>query len=328
MGVDEGDYFFCRRSSSAPKKVAAACKMSLERRNSLTSLRSSLSSCLLGRGQTRPSAGVDLGLLDPGSQRLVADPELSGHPRDHRLVAGILLPEVLDHPDGASFSSGGYRFDVAFFSMTPSSLPRYGATTVLNRQGWLEGPTGPRDCVRLCPSEVEIWCQTTGDGERQIGRSGLMTRVCIHPLKVATRVRIPLGLLQNSWSASWNTWLGSTVPIQLSFLGLSCWAFYTSGKGGDICDSRGSGSAVQQRLGLYGRSRTPDQPLGPSNEIPRLSKSEKRDAITGQVFLLQQSLEVFCHFRPARLHGLQKSDGFVVSLSTRSFAKAGAASGV
>ena len=26
------------------------------------------------------------------------------------------------------FSSGGYRFDVAFFSMTPSSLPRYGAS--------------------------------------------------------------------------------------------------------------------------------------------------------------------------------------------------------
>ena len=98
-------------------------------------------------------------------------------------------------------------------------------------------------------------------------------------------------------------------------------------KGGDICDSP-VGSAVQWRLGLYSRSRMPDQPFCPSDEIPCLSKSEKRDAITGRVLFLQQSLEVFCHFRPARLDGLQKSDGFVVSLSTSSFAKAGATSGV
>ena len=44
VGVDEGDYFFRRRSSSAPKKVAAACKMSLERRSSKFSLRSRFSS--------------------------------------------------------------------------------------------------------------------------------------------------------------------------------------------------------------------------------------------------------------------------------------------
>ena len=99
-------------------------------------------------------------------------------------------------------------------------------------------------------------------------------------------------------------------------------------KGGDIHGTGQSGSGFQQRLGLDGRSSTPDQPLGPSNKIPCLSKSEKRDAITGRVFLLQQSLEVFRHFRPAGLDGLQKSDGFVVSLSTRSFAKAGATGGV
>ena len=40
VGVDEGNYLFCRRSSSAPKKVAAACKMSLARCNSRTSFRS------------------------------------------------------------------------------------------------------------------------------------------------------------------------------------------------------------------------------------------------------------------------------------------------
>ena len=56
--------------------------------------------------------------------------------------------------------------------------------------------------------------------------------------------------------------------------------------------------------------------------------SEKRDAITGRVLFVEQSLEVFCHFRPARLDGLQKSDGFVVSLSTCSFSKAGATSGI
>ena len=44
VGVDEGNYLFCRRSSSAPKKVAAACKMSLARCNSKFSLRRRLSS--------------------------------------------------------------------------------------------------------------------------------------------------------------------------------------------------------------------------------------------------------------------------------------------
>ena len=44
VGVDEGDYLVRRRSSSAPKKLAAACKMSLERRSSFTSLRNSFSS--------------------------------------------------------------------------------------------------------------------------------------------------------------------------------------------------------------------------------------------------------------------------------------------
>ena len=44
VGVDEGNYLFCRRSSSAPKKVAAACKMSLARCNSKFSLRSRFSS--------------------------------------------------------------------------------------------------------------------------------------------------------------------------------------------------------------------------------------------------------------------------------------------
>jgi len=44
MGVDEGDYFLCRRSSSAPKKLAAACKMSLARRSSRFSLRNCFNS--------------------------------------------------------------------------------------------------------------------------------------------------------------------------------------------------------------------------------------------------------------------------------------------
>jgi hypothetical protein len=44
VGVDEGNYLFCRRSSSAPKKVAAACKMSFARCSSKFSLRSRFSS--------------------------------------------------------------------------------------------------------------------------------------------------------------------------------------------------------------------------------------------------------------------------------------------
>ncbi len=44
VGVDEGDYFVRRRSSSAPKKLAAAWRMSFARRSSLTSLRSVFSS--------------------------------------------------------------------------------------------------------------------------------------------------------------------------------------------------------------------------------------------------------------------------------------------
>ena len=90
MGVDEGDYFFPRRSSSAPKKVAAACRMSLERRSSKFSLRSRFSSACSSVVRPRPLAGVDLGLLHPGPEGLVADTQLAGHPRDHRLVAGIL----------------------------------------------------------------------------------------------------------------------------------------------------------------------------------------------------------------------------------------------
>ena len=44
VGIDECDYLLGRRSSSAPKNKAAACKMSLARRSSLTSLRSSTNS--------------------------------------------------------------------------------------------------------------------------------------------------------------------------------------------------------------------------------------------------------------------------------------------
>jgi hypothetical protein len=33
-----------------------------------------------------------------------------------------------------------------------------------------------------------------------------------------------LGLLQNCWSGHWNSWLDSTVSIQLPFFGLNCWA--------------------------------------------------------------------------------------------------------
>ena len=89
MGVDEGNYLFCRRSSSAPKKVAAACKMSFARCNSKFSLRSRFSSSRSSVVRPGSSTRVDLGLLHPDAQRLFTHPELSGHPRDDALVARI-----------------------------------------------------------------------------------------------------------------------------------------------------------------------------------------------------------------------------------------------
>jgi hypothetical protein len=98
VGVDEGDYFFCRRSSSAPKKVAAACKMSLERRSSFTSLRSSFSSaCSVVVSPARAPKSISDCLTQARSD---SDPELAGHPRDHRAVARVLLAELFDHADG------------------------------------------------------------------------------------------------------------------------------------------------------------------------------------------------------------------------------------
>src|SRR5665213_1782878 len=100
MGVDEGDYFLCRRSSSAPKKIAAACKMSLDRLRSRFSFRSSASS--LRSSVVRPPrtpSSISACFTQP--EGLGADTELTRHSGHPAVVARILSPEVTDHPDGS-----------------------------------------------------------------------------------------------------------------------------------------------------------------------------------------------------------------------------------
>ena len=60
-------------------------------------------------GQPRTKATVDVGLLDPGAQRLEAHVELAGHPGEHALVSGVLAPSTWTIRTARSLISGGYR---------------------------------------------------------------------------------------------------------------------------------------------------------------------------------------------------------------------------
>ena len=71
VSVDEGDYLCDWRSSSAPKKVAAAFKISFARRSSLILTLELLDLGPLVGGQPGPVAGVGLGPAHPLAQRLV-----------------------------------------------------------------------------------------------------------------------------------------------------------------------------------------------------------------------------------------------------------------
>jgi hypothetical protein len=63
-----------------------------------------------------------------GAYGLPCPREVRGRLKLRRSGPGSCWRRSLTIRTARSFSSGGYRFDVAFFSMTPSSLPRYGAS--------------------------------------------------------------------------------------------------------------------------------------------------------------------------------------------------------
>ena len=52
----------------------------------------------LSRGHPRLHPVVDLGLLDPATQRLGADPELLGDSSDRAVIMTELLAHLADHP--------------------------------------------------------------------------------------------------------------------------------------------------------------------------------------------------------------------------------------
>ena len=89
------------------------------------------SSALLRGRQPRTLAGVDLGLLDPAPQRLVADTELAGHPRITALSPGSAARSLSDHPHSPLLQLRRIPLRCALLlAMTPSSLPRYGASGI------------------------------------------------------------------------------------------------------------------------------------------------------------------------------------------------------
>ncbi len=98
--VDEAGHRVERRSSSAPKKVAALLRISLARRSSRFSRSSSLMRSRSSVVRPGARAGVDLGLVDPVADRLGADAQLVGD-LAHRAVALTLLGDrLVDQPDG------------------------------------------------------------------------------------------------------------------------------------------------------------------------------------------------------------------------------------
>ena len=82
MGVDERDYFFGRRSSSAPKKAAALLRISLARRNSRFSRSKATRRCLLVLGQQRLARAVGVlafGFKHPTPKGLPLQTQLTRH---------------------------------------------------------------------------------------------------------------------------------------------------------------------------------------------------------------------------------------------------------
>src|SRR3974390_1363893 len=129
VGVDERHDYFCGRSSSAEKKLEARFKISFARRSSLTSWRSALSSS---------ASAVDVPGSSPASiPACFTQVRSDSTPHPSCSATRWIVP--CSWPVSArncrtirtarSLNSGGYRFvDGCGFAMTPSSLPRYGAS--------------------------------------------------------------------------------------------------------------------------------------------------------------------------------------------------------
>ena len=98
MGVDEGNYFFARRSSSA-QKVAAAWRMSLERRSSKFSLRRRLGSAcssLVSPGRLPASTSARFTQARRDSSPM---PSWRATREITVLSWGVLFAQLVHHPD-------------------------------------------------------------------------------------------------------------------------------------------------------------------------------------------------------------------------------------
>ena len=127
VSVDEGDHFGDWRSSSAPKKWAAAFKISFARRSSLTSRSSSAHPGPLIRRQPWPLPSIGLGPPDPLTQRLRIDRQLRRDRLDRLPLRRVLTLVLEHHPhrifeDGAAPQNQVVRLDLTdnVWTLSPS----------------------------------------------------------------------------------------------------------------------------------------------------------------------------------------------------------------
>jgi hypothetical protein len=84
---------------------------------------------LVGRRGSLPATGVDLGLLQPATQRLGPNTELPGHAGDHtETLATLRVDQPLRHAHRALAQLRRIPPLRPVLSHAPSSLPRYGAS--------------------------------------------------------------------------------------------------------------------------------------------------------------------------------------------------------
>ena len=131
MAVDEGDYFFGRRSSSAPKKAAADLRISFARRSSRFSRSNFGDTVPLGPRQPGTAARLHFGVDHPAAQRLAVKTELLTHGGVAARRSPLALhatrapgepPAPATHPDTPSV-----------FPSTPSSRHRMGPPRIPGR---------------------------------------------------------------------------------------------------------------------------------------------------------------------------------------------------
>src|ERR1700682_6402764 len=100
--VDEGDYFLCWRSSSAPKETGCPLEDLVGTAQLSDLLLEFLDLGGLGGTHPRREALVDVGLAHPGPHRLDAIPQLAGDPVHRSMVSAQLGTQCSDHPHRGS----------------------------------------------------------------------------------------------------------------------------------------------------------------------------------------------------------------------------------